>query len=288
MHVAIIMAAMTVMSNELWSMVTKKALIDGTELSYVDQGDGQAVVLVHGGISDYRIWEAHRLSIAQRYRVIAPTQRYFGSSPWPDNRPNYSIQTHANDLAAFISSLRLAPVPIVGWSYGGAVTLAMAAQQPKLVERLFLYEPSLDTFVTDPAAGDDRRQMMSAARAATNRGDIDRAVQLLMDGVNDRDGDFRRLPNRVQAIMLESGRILPLLFTAPPAPSITCDDLERLGIPVSIAVGEDTRAYYRITAEATHRCIPGSGLIKVPNARHLWPIQDPSAFSQLVLDFLTG
>jgi pimeloyl-ACP methyl ester carboxylesterase len=59
-------------------MVTKKALIDGTELFYVDQGDGQAFVLVHGGISDYRIWDAHRPSIAQRYRVIAPTQRYFG------------------------------------------------------------------------------------------------------------------------------------------------------------------------------------------------------------------
>ncbi len=267
-------------------MVTKRARIDGTELPYVDQGDGQPVVFVHGIISDYRIWDAHRPNIAQRYRVIAPTQRYFGVSAWPDDGRNFSMQGHANDLAAFISALRLGPVPIVGRSYGGAVTLAMAAQHPKLVERLFLYEPSLATFVTDPAAANDRLHMMRAAKAATHGGDIDRAVQLLMDGANDRDGDFQRLPDRVRAVMLESVRTLPLLFAAPPAPSITCEDLGRLGIPVSIAVGEDTRAFYRITAEATHRCIPGSRLIKVPNARHLWPIQDPAAFSQLVLDFL--
>ena len=61
------------------------------------------------------------------------------------------MQVHANDLAAFIGALRLDPVAIVGWSYGAAVGLAMAVQHPSLVERLFLYEPGLATFVTDPA-----------------------------------------------------------------------------------------------------------------------------------------
>jgi pimeloyl-ACP methyl ester carboxylesterase len=282
----VMIAATAVLSKELWSMVTKRARIDGTELPYVDQGDGQPVLFVHGSISDCRIWDTHRENIARRYRVIALTQRYFGLSPWPDDGRNFSIQTHANDLAAFITALRLDPVPIVGRSYGGAVTLAMAAQHPKLVERLFLYEPSLATFVADPAAAEDRLQSMSAAKVATHSGNIDHAVELLMDGVNDRDGDFRKLPDRVQAVILESGRTLPIMFAAPPAPPITCEDLGRFGIPVSIAVGENTRAFYRITAEATHQCIPGSALIKVPNARHLWPIQDPTAFSKLVLDFL--
>jgi pimeloyl-ACP methyl ester carboxylesterase len=110
-------------------------------------------LFVHGSISDCRIWDTHRENIARRYRMIALTQRYFGLSPWPDDGRNFSIQIHANDLAAFITALRLDAVPIVGRSYGGKVALAMAAQHPKLVERLFLYEPSLATFVADPAAG---------------------------------------------------------------------------------------------------------------------------------------
>jgi pimeloyl-ACP methyl ester carboxylesterase len=271
-------------------MVANRVRIDGTELSYVDQGEGRAVVFVHGGMSDYRCWDAHRPSIGLRYRVIALTQRYFGSSPWPDDGRNFSMQVHANDLAAFIGALRLDPVAIVGWSYGAAVGLAMAVQHPSLVERLFLYEPGLATFVTDPAdaarAANDRLQSMNAAKAAVNGGDIDRAVQLLMDGVNDRDGAFGQLPDQIRGVMLENGRILPLLFASPPGPSITCADLGRLGIPVSIVVGEDSRVFYRIVAEAAHRCITGSKLIKVPNARHLWPSQDSAAFSQLVLDFL--
>jgi pimeloyl-ACP methyl ester carboxylesterase len=86
--------------------------------------------------------------------------------------------------------------------------------------------------------------------------------------------------------MLENGRILSLFFSSPPPPFITCADLGRLRIPVGIVVGEESRVFYKIAAEAAHHCIAGSTLIKVPNARHLWPNQDPDAFSQLVLDFL--
>lgn len=271
-------------------MVTNKVRIDGTDLSYVDQGDGRPVLFVHGGMSDYRCWDAHRSSITSRHRMIAPTLRYFGLSPWPDAGQNFSMQIHVNDLAAFISALRLDPVAVVAWSYGAAVTLVMAVQHPHLVERLFLYEPGLATLVVDPAAAaraaEDLRQTIAAGKAAANEGDLDRAVQLLMDGTEDRVGAFWELPDQMRAVMLENGRILPLYFASPPAPSITCADLGRLGIPVSVVVGEDGRIFYRIVAEAAHRCIPGSNLIKVPNARHIWPGQDHVAFSQLVLDFL--
>jgi len=116
------------------------------------------------------------------------------------------------------------------------VGLAMAVQHPSLVERLFLYEPGLATFVTDSAdaarAANDRLQLMNHAKAAVNGGDLDRGVQLRVDGANDHDGAFRQLPDQIRGVMLENGRTLPLLFASPPAPSITCADLNRLSIPV--------------------------------------------------------
>ena len=112
------------------------------ELSYEDDGDGQPVVFVHGSISDSRNWSPHRGLITAQFRMIALTQRYFGLSPWSDDGRNFSIQTHADDLAGFISALRLDPVAIVGHSYGGAVSLVMAVRHPELVDRLFLYESS--------------------------------------------------------------------------------------------------------------------------------------------------
>ena len=116
----------------------------------MEQGEGETVVLVHGSNSDHRIWDEHRPILARHCRVITLSQRYFGKDPWLDTGEKFSMSTHADDLAAFVTGLGIGPVTIVGWSYGGGVALAMAKLNPALVKRMFLFEPSLATFVTAP------------------------------------------------------------------------------------------------------------------------------------------
>ncbi len=260
------------------------------ELSYGDQGQGEAVVFVHGFPVSGRFWDDHREVISPKYRVIAPTLRYFGPLPWVDDGRNFSMQTHADDLAAFIATLELAPVAVVGWSYGGAVALTMAVRYPQIVKRLFLFEPALITIVADPAdlerAGADRQDITGAARTAASTGDLDRAVQLFIDALNPEDGTFERSPNRVQSLLREGARMLPLYFAPPPPPRVTCEDLGQLRMPVTIAVGSYSRVFFKIIAETASRCIPDAELIAVPKARHMLPAQDPAAFSRLVRQFL--
>jgi len=248
-----------------------------------------SVLFVHGSNTDGRVWDEHRDIIATRYQLIAPTQRYFGALPWPDDGRGFSIDTHAADLAGFIGSRGVAPLAIVGWSYGAAVALATTLRHPGLVSRLFLYEPALATFVSDPsvarAAMDDRIAMSRSAKEQADRSNFESAVQLFMDGANDHVGSFRSLTPRVQQIMFENARMLSLLFAARP-PQITCGDLGRLSVPVTVAMGEGSRAFYKICAQWAAQCIPGARLITVPKARHLWPVQDPAGFSQAVLEFL--
>src|SRR5438552_17494581 len=55
--------------------------IPGTNIQYIEQGQGAPVVFVHGGVSDHRAWEAQREIVARRYRFIAIDQRYFGAAP---------------------------------------------------------------------------------------------------------------------------------------------------------------------------------------------------------------
>jgi len=247
------------------------------------------VLFVHGSNVDSRIWDEHRDIIGSRYELIAPTQRYFGTLPWPDDGRHFSIDTHAADLAAFIDSLGVAPIAIVGWSYGAAVCLAMTLRNPAAVSRLFLYEPALATFVSEPSAAknavDDRIAMSRPAKEEADRGNFESAVQLFMDGVNDEAGTFRSLTPRVQKIMFENARMLSLLFAARP-PQITCAGLGRLSMPVTVAMGEDSRAFYKICAQAAAQCIPHARLVTIPKVRHLLPVQDPAGFSRAVLDFL--
>jgi len=260
------------------------------DLPYLDQGTGPPVVLVHASVTDHRIWAPHAHRISERFRVLAPTQRFFGSSGWPDDGREYSIATHADDLADFIRALALEPPSIVGWSYGAAVCLMMAAKRPELVRRLVLYEPAIASFVRAPedaqAAATDRDQMTSRARAQIRLGDATSAVPLFMDGVNDQPGAFQRLPLRVQQIMLDNRQSLPLLFDAA-TPVLRCDDLKPLEhTSVVVAHGDATRDFYRIAAEWTATCVTTSTLVRVPHARHLLPVQDDTRFTNLILDFL--
>jgi pimeloyl-ACP methyl ester carboxylesterase len=52
----------------------------------------------------------------ERYRFVAATLRYCGTSPWPDDGAAFSMATHADDLAAFIRQLRGGPAHVAGWS----------------------------------------------------------------------------------------------------------------------------------------------------------------------------
>jgi pimeloyl-ACP methyl ester carboxylesterase len=245
---------------------------------------------VHGSNSDQRIWDQHIEIIGSRYRAIAVCLRYFGADPWHDAGEKFRISVLADDLACFVRELGLGPVTIIGYSFGGAVSLAMALKNREFVRRMFLYEPTLTTFVTDAgdarAAADDRMAMMSAAKALAASGDLAGAVRLFMDGVNAEDGAFDRLAPEVQTIMTENARMLPLLFAGPPAPQATADDLRTFDRPVTIALGEDSRIHYQIAARAAQSLLPFGRLEIVNGAKHLWPIQAPLRFSQLVLQAL--
>src|SRR5262245_53397080 len=124
---------------------SKEVQVNGVRLQYVEHGSGEPMVFVHGAPHDLRAWEPVREEIAKRYRFIAYTQRYFGTEPWPDDGKNYSIATHADDLAKFITALNAGPVHLVGWSYGGVVATTAAVNNPSLVRSLTVYEPTLSS-----------------------------------------------------------------------------------------------------------------------------------------------
>ena len=267
-----------------------RIITNGIELPYIEQGEGEPVVFVHGSNSDYRIWDDHRKIISSRYRVIAMSQRYFGSDPWPDAGEKFCMQTHADDLGAFVHGLKLGPATIVGWSTGAGACLAMAVQNRDLVKRMFLYEPALATFVSSPedakAALDDRMAMSADAKPLADAGDLAGAVRTFMDGVNAESGAFDRLSPSVKSMMTENARMLPLLFAGPPPPAVTEVDLRGLTVPITIASGNQSRAFYRIAAYSARTLLPCVKFKIIDNARHLWPVQDPRGFSDLVLDFL--
>src|SRR5262245_56923180 len=103
---AVLAAALIVSGSESLQQANatpaqKTISVNAVTLTYLEQGSGTPVVLIHGGFADHRIWEAQRDVVAAKYRFIAITMRYFGTAPWPDDGSNFSQATHVADVAAF-------------------------------------------------------------------------------------------------------------------------------------------------------------------------------------------
>jgi pimeloyl-ACP methyl ester carboxylesterase len=62
---------------------TGKISLNGVSFTYLEEGSGPPVVLVHGSVSDYREWHMQMAPLARHYRVIAYSRRYH----WPNLPP---------------------------------------------------------------------------------------------------------------------------------------------------------------------------------------------------------
>src|SRR5690349_2994042 len=93
-------------------------------------GDGPALVLLHSGVCDRRMWDAQWPGLVDAgFRVVRCDFRGFGQTP-PADRP-YS---NADDVLTLLDSLGIERAALVGASYGGQVALEVAALRPALVE----------------------------------------------------------------------------------------------------------------------------------------------------------
>jgi pimeloyl-ACP methyl ester carboxylesterase len=268
----------------------KTVSVNAVTLTYLEQGAGAPVVFLHGAFSDYRIWELQREAVVAKYRFVALSMRYFGTAPWPDDGGNFSQATHVADVAAFIREMKVGPVIVVGRSYGATTALVLAVQHPDLVRALFLNEPGIASAVTDPseqkAVAEDRKGN-AVVGAAVRAGDNAEATKQFFDYVNGLPGGFESLSPASRAIHLDNARTVPLQINPKVPIPLTCPQLGQIKVPVVITRGELTRPFFRITAEAVSRCIPGSELIVVKDARHGAPTQNATAFNDSLLAFLS-
>ena len=284
-------ACQTFQSPTTTTSQVKQAEVNGIKFTYVEHGKGVPVVFVHGALSDYRVWELQREAVAQHYRFVSYTQRYFGIDAWPDDGKNFSAATHAADLAEFVRVLNAGPVHLVSWSYGGQVATLMALEHPELVRSQVLFEPTIRSLITDlpegKAAIAEVANVYSPAIAATKSGDTTQATKFFMETVfRLPPGGFDMEPEVWRKIWLDNARSVPLQVAAPPPPAITCDQLKATKSPMLVMRGANTYAMWSLICEQMVHCVPGSRLTIIPNVNHDGPIRDPAAFNAALLDFL--
>jgi pimeloyl-ACP methyl ester carboxylesterase len=275
------------------AQTVKDATVNGTHLSYVEQGSGEPMVFVHGLVSDLRAWDPVRDKIAPRYRFVAYTQRYYGTAPWIDDGKQYTIPTLADDLTKFIGTLNLGPVHLVAWSSGALPASLLVVRNPALVRSLILYEPAAisllpETSTEGKLARADRTNMLAGSVAASKAGDGPKSGRLLAEAVFKLPpGGSSREPPEWQRMWEDNGRVNALAFAAAP-PDVTCDKLKTFSKPTLVMRGETTYLAYQLVANEFTQCIPGAKQTILPKVNHDGPIRDPDAFSNAIFEFLAA
>ena len=114
----------------------KKINIKGCDIRYYTAGEGDPLIVIHGGGGDARTWLPNILELSSSYTVYAPDLPGYGGSQ-PLNG-NYYIPELTDFLDCFSDNLGIERFHLVGHSLGGGVALNYALQSPHRIKKLVL------------------------------------------------------------------------------------------------------------------------------------------------------
>lgn len=107
------------------------------QMRYVDEGEGEAIVMVHGNPVWSFVYRHLIKGLNGRYRCIAPDHIGFGLSDKPENW-SYLPQDHATNLQTLLDTLNLTDITLVVQDWGGPIGLSYAINNPARIKRLVI------------------------------------------------------------------------------------------------------------------------------------------------------
>jgi 2-hydroxymuconate-semialdehyde hydrolase len=133
--------------------IGKSIRANGILTNYHDVGTGFPVLMIHGsgpGVSAWANWRLTLPVLSQRRRLVLPDMVGFGYTERPSGI-QYGLETWVAHAVGLLDALKLEQVDLIGNSFGGALSLAIAARHPARVRRLVLMGSAGVDFELTPA-----------------------------------------------------------------------------------------------------------------------------------------
>ncbi|MGW1641422.1 alpha/beta fold hydrolase [Streptomyces lavendulae] len=279
-------------------------------LSHDAAGSGPALVLLHSGVCDRRMWDPQWEALrAAGYRVVRADLRGFGETPAETGEYDPIA-----DVWELLDSLGIERAALIGASYGGKLALAAAARHPERVTALALLASGLP----GRAPSAELRAWGAREDALLEADDLEGAVALNVDtwlgpdatpGTRAAVADMQRHAFRVQlAAEAAAGTAAPSrpeesgpeeadtaedgpeqAHTAQESPQTApAFDLSGIAAPALAVSGAHDFADYREIAEDLAALLPNARHLDLGWAGHLPSLERPEEVTALLVDFLTG
>ena len=126
---------------------------NGASLYYEKRGCGPAVLFISGAAGDAADHAPTAELLAAEFTTVTYDRRGFSRSPWPKGATWTWVDQQADDAAALLAGLGLAPAAVYGGSIGALTGLSLVLHHPTLVTKAILHEPPLMAGLADPREG---------------------------------------------------------------------------------------------------------------------------------------
>ena len=247
---------------------------DGVEIAFLDEGEGEPIVLVHGFASNKEVnwvfpnWVATLTGTGRR--VIALDNRGHGASAKLYDPAAYHSSIMAEDVRALLDHLSLPRADVMGYSMGARITAYFALAHPQRVRSAVLGGLGSRLVGEGGTGGLGSSETIARGLEAPSLADVtDPTARLFRSFAEQTRSDLRAL-----AACLRGSR-----------QTLSRAEVSRIAVPILVAVGSKD-----LIAGSPHELaalVPGAQALEIPNRDHMLAVGD-KVFKAGVLEFLQG
>ena len=265
-------------------MQTRFVDLPGVRIACDIAGEGAAVVFLHGGLLDRRMWDGQFEHFAGRLCAIRYDLRSSGES---ETMPRTEAFSHHEDLFDLLKLLDVHRVSLIGHS-NHAIALDFALAYPSLVDKLVLVSPGLRGYdFRDPWIGTNFAAMMRALGQRDLNGAVEVFLTMWVDGPLRRPAEVDPLVRERACEMatraFQLSRLAPnCKGMEPPA----AGRLDEIDVPTMVVLGDKDAPDIHAIGQLIREAVPGSRLVRIPNVGHALMMEKPAEFNKVVEEFL--
>ncbi len=267
------LAATSVLAEDQWLSIPEPpampeavesgtAELNGINMYYATygEGDGDPVLLIHGGLAHGDIWAAQVADLSQDHRVIVADTRGHGRST--NDGSAYTYDLLAQDYLALLDHLSVDKVHLVGWSDGANIGYVISTTSPDRLASHFAHAGNVSLDGIDPSV--ETNEVFGA-----------------YVGMMAQDyAEMSPTPDGFEGFM---GGVATMWGTEKPG---GVESLQSVSVPTLVVQSEHDEAILEAHSKAIAEAIPEANLLILKDVSHFASFQAPEAYNQAIRDFI--